>query len=156
MKEIYIKSKKYGDHTLLVDDADFDVVNKIKWSLFTVKGQFKYAYNREKKLLHRYLLNPERSMVVDHIDGNGLNCQRSNMRVCTIAENIRNSRLSKRSTTGYKGVYHNQQVRRYLALIIINKKRIHIGYYRTAELAAEAYNNAAIIHHGEFAKLNSL
>ena len=91
---------------------------------------------------------------VDHIDGNRLNNQVSNLRIVTLAQNRRNRKRQSTNQTPYKGVgLHGWK---YRARIGIEGRMIQIGTYATAIEAAQAYNEAAIIHHGEFARLNEL
>lgn len=109
-------------------------------------------------------MKPPADKMVDHIDGNGLNNLRSNLRFATMSQNIANSKVRKDNTTGYKGVSwfvgskHPNGVWKskpsWTARIGINGKRITVGYFATKEEAARAYNKAAIKYHGEFAKLN--
>ena len=81
-----------------VDDEDCDRVNLKHWTIMEVGGGGKYAGTsigngkRGTLLLHRFILNPPKGKVVDHIDHSGLNCQRANMRLCTYSENNQNRR----------------------------------------------------------------
>jgi hypothetical protein len=91
---------------------------------------------------------------VDHIDGNTLNCRRSNLRLATNQQNTRNSRLSKANKTGYKGVMVLQG--RWVAKITVDAKSIQLGRFETAIDAAIAYNIAAVKLFGEFARINPI
>ncbi len=165
MKLIEIKSIKYGTHYAQVDDEDFERVSKLNWSLHVRKkcNDLKYATSLGI-YLHRFIFNIRKGedikCFVDHKDGNGLNCQKGNMRMCSIGQNQKNRKTPKHSTTGYKGVYLRKEPkysnRKYTSRIMVNGKRIEIGSFETAELAAIAYNKMASIHHGEFAQLNQL
>src|SRR5574343_644506 len=109
MKEMEINSKKYGIHKVLVDDEDYDELIKYKWNL--IKGRYTfYAECRSSGYsnMHRMIMNLcDRKLFVDHIDCNGLNNQKLNLRICTIAENNRNVCASRPQTTNstskYKG-----------------------------------------------------
>lgn len=164
MKEIEL-SRGYIS---LIDDGDLELVSHFKWWI-DLSSNTPYAVTRiggRTISLHRFLLNPKVSIQVDHIDGNGLNNQRSNLRICTRSQNIANSKLRKDNTTGYKGVSwfvgskHPNGVWKskpnWTARIGVNGKRITVGYFTTKEEAAKAYNEAALKYHGEFAKLNPL
>lgn len=90
---------------------------------------------------------------VDHIDGNrGNNC-RSNLRLATNAQNQANRGPSKRSTTGFKGVYPDpSRINPFRAILRHNGKNINLGSYPTAELAKQAYNAKALEIFGEYSK----
>lgn len=90
---------------------------------------------------------------VDHIDGNGLNNRRSNLRLVTNAQNQQNSRMRIDNASGYKGVSLDVRRGRWRACIRIDRKNLHLGMFDTPELAHEAYCEAAIKYHGEFARL---
>jgi len=134
-----------------VDEIDFEKLNQFRWSFHSAG----YATrNRARILMHREIMNAPRGMVVDHIDGNRLNNQRSNLRVCSHKENCRNQKkqIIKRSSR-FKGVslYRNGKWR---VAIKLNQVDIHIGYFESEESAALAYNKKALDLFGEFAKLN--
>lgn len=96
--------------------------------------------------------------IIDHINGDGLDNRKQNLRICTKSENACNRGIDRDNTSGYKGVCYisnkTKRVKRWIAQIAINKKHICIGYFHTKEEAAIAYNEAATKYHGEFAKLN--
>jgi hypothetical protein len=94
---------------------------------------------------------------IDHINGNGLDCRRENMRVCTNAENRRNMRKT-RGASRFKGVAkcRTNANRIWHAYIWFNNRKINLGCYPTEEEAARAYNAAALQYHGEFACLNEI
>ena len=91
---------------------------------------------------------------VDHIDGDGLNCQDENMRLCTQTENSRNSKIQVNNSSGYNGVNWESNSKKWKAQIAINKKQTHLGLFLSAIDAARAYDEAAKKYYGEFAKLN--
>lgn len=101
--------------------------------------------------LHRLILSPPDEMLVDHIDGDGLNCRRSNMRLASIAENGRNKGISKANTSGYKGVSWSKSEQKWEAIIAVNRRRIRLGYFTEKEAAAACYAEASVRLHGEFA-----
>lgn len=162
MKKIIITSPKYGTHEVLVDEEDFDLLSKYKWGVVSLKGNI-YASTCitrvNKVLMHRMIMGLSgkkmKKIIVDHIDHNTINNQKNNLRKCSTAQNCRNSKLSKNSTTKYKGVYFNKKIKRYQVFITINRKHISGGpSFTSKNAAAERYNELAVIHHGEFAKLN--
>jgi hypothetical protein len=95
---------------------------------------------------------------VDHINRNTLDNRRSNLRLCTASQNRYNQKPRKDSVTGFKGVsFHpDKKVKQWQAKIIVEGRKISLKYHATAEEAALAYNRAAVIHHGEFARLNEV
>ena len=89
-------------------------------------------------------------MVIDHINGNPSDNRLCNLRMATTAQNIRNSKLNKRSTTGLKGV--TQKGSKWRAQIMVNRERIVLGSFETPESAHAAYCQAALERFGEFAR----
>lgn len=88
---------------------------------------------------------------VDHINGDGLDNRRENLRICTHAENTRNKRMLGANTSGFKGVSWHKGDRKFRAQITVNKRKIHLGNFDDAEMAHEMYCLAADMLHGEFA-----
>ena len=121
------------------------------------------ARNSSKKLgkpnkiaMHRLIMNPPDFMCVDHIDNNRLNNQKSNLRVCTQAENSRNRTTTDINKSGYKGVYWHKQKHKWYAHITLNGKQRHLGTFANIEDAVKKYNEFAILYFGEFAKINEI
>jgi hypothetical protein len=100
--------------------------------------------------LHRVILMPPSSLVVDHINGDGLDCRISNLRACTNQQNCSNQRISKNNTTGFKGVVRRGE--RFETSIRTGSKRIHLGTYDTPEEAHDIYCRASEKYHGEFGR----
>ena len=146
-----------GRHGILVDDEDFDKVKDITWSVMTGYATFYAVRNRmvngkmENLLMHRLIMNPTENMYVDHINGNGLDNRKENLRICTNAQNARNRRMSKRNTSGYRGVTWHKQTKKWVAQIHVNYKNHYLGLFENKEDAAEARRLKAIELHGEFA-----
>lgn len=146
----------------LVDDGDYEKVSVLKWHAHTLDRtayaahSFPDGTNRQKKvMLHRLLLNALPGEFVDHIDGNGLNCQRANMRKCTLTENNRNRRVATKTKSGFKGVLETPYGR-WRSVIYFDYKTVHLGTFSTAIEAAKAYNRAALKAWGAFARLNDV
>lgn len=148
----------------LVDDDDFGRVSAIKWRYCPVRGKHEYAMGttsgshktRKHMFMHRLLLNAPKGMDVDHIDGNGLNNQRSNIRLATRAQNQMNKKKKPACSSIYKGVYFRKCRRKWISYIRINKQKTFVGYFDTEVEAALAWNEAAKKNHGKFAVLNEL
>lgn len=163
-----------GGHVALIDAADweghFPYVHPSGFSAvirpcdrkWRVTGKAKWRYvcctvERQKRKhyvsLHRLIMQPPPRLVVDHINGNTLDNRRANLRVCTNAENIRNSRINTGSSR-FKGVYYDKAKARWKAQIGYDNQRFHIGFYATEEEAAIAYDLKANELFGQYAHLN--
>jgi hypothetical protein len=90
-------------------------------------------------------------MYVDHINGNGLDNRKKNLRICTNAENIRNSKMRKSNKSGVKGIYWLARANCWHATIKFNYKSRHVGYFKDIEQAKKAIMDARVKYHGEFA-----
>lgn len=141
----------------LVDDSDYERVSNHSWSTFKGRHTFyavasiRYSDSLRKNVyLHRFVLQAQCGQFVDHKDGNGLNCTRRNLRLCTKAENNRYRRKKQTSRSLYKGVIYCKGAKRWMAYI----RGIYLGLYPTAEAAALVYDNKARKLFGEFAYLN--
>jgi hypothetical protein len=140
----------------IVDAEDYPRLSKYIWFAEGRPGSF-YAVRKEngKSIkMHRQILNAPDHLVVDHIDHNGLNNRKSNLRVCTFAENCRNLRSSRHKTSKYKGVCWNRKLKKWAAAIRCNNKTYHLGYFKDEIEAAKVYDKAAHKYHGDFASLN--
>lgn len=143
-----------------VDDEDYEWLSAYNWKAMDT-GWHNYARTYIKKsgggyisaLMHRMILGLEdRKMVGDHIDGNGLNNTRANLRACTHAENLCNRGRNSNSTSGFKGVTFQKQGGKWAARIRHKGIDRHLGLFISPELAHEAYKLAAANMHGEFAR----
>ena len=101
--------------------------------------------------MHNGLIPPK--MTVDHINGNSTDNRIENLRLATHPQNTRNSKISKRNTSGYKGVSQCRVSGQWKAYITLNLKRTHLGYFSSVEEAYEAYCEASKRLHGEFGRL---
>lgn len=93
-------------------------------------------------------------MQVNHINHNTSDDKITNLELVTCQQNNTYRRKHKNNTSGFKGVYYHKGNRRYGSQIYLNHKKIHVGYYDTAEEAALAYDEAARKHYGQYAILN--
>lgn len=140
----------------LVDAADYEWLNQYKWCVSRSKHGGCYAVRNEGGRtikMHRQIMNPPKGMVVDHIDRNGLDNTRRNLRNCTPAQNARNQE-SKRGASQYKGVYYSRKARKWVAQICVDRRRITIGSFHSEIEAARAYDRKARELFGQFAYLN--
>jgi hypothetical protein len=102
--------------------------------------------------LHREIMNAPDGLEVDHIDGDGLNNRRSNLRLATRAENVRNMRLPSHNTSGHKGVRWKASERRWQAFIKVDGKVKWLGSHRCKTSAVLAYAKASREFHKEFGR----
>jgi hypothetical protein len=139
----------------LVDDQDFEYLNQWKWFY----GNHGYAQRRLGKRgrmlgMHRVIMGEPKGFLVDHIDGDGLNNCRSNLRVATHAQNLCNRGKNSNNTSGFKGVNWHKNAKKWAAAIMVNRRSHHLGLFSDVQEAAKAYDIAALELHGEFARLN--
>ena len=145
-------------YVAIIDAADVPVADGLNWSA-KVNPWTVYAQRSIRKpdgrwttiYLHRILLGDDPRQV-DHIDGDGLNNRRSNLRWATHAENQRNSRRAVTNTSGFKGVHWHARDRRWLAQIMLDGRRLHLGYFDCRHAAHRAYCEANARLHGQFGR----
>ncbi len=146
-----MKKIKVGNTFALVDDEDFEWLNHFSWTLN------KKGYAKANITMHRALMLAPKDKQVDHKDWNKLNNQKSNLRLCTNAQNQQHSARGKKNKLGFKGINKSRNLTNpYVARITVNKVRKIIGHYKTPYDAARAYNKAATRYFGEFAQLNDV
>lgn len=160
MKEIKLSGKKGFGMSTLVDDEDFEKVEKYSWCFGNgyAKSQIPVKIRKDRKkwwYLHWSIIGkPSHGFEVDHINGNKLDNRRSNLRVGTISQNHANIGVSKRSTSGFKGVYWHKASKRWGVHIKFHNERKWLGVYKTKEDGAVIYNKKAKELFGEFAYQN--
>lgn len=132
---------------------------EVKYFLNKSIGYYSINLNGKLYLLHRIIYACHHGYYpeyVDHIDGNTLNNNIENLRECTVSQNSMNSNIYKTNKTGYKGVNFCKRSNKYRARITLNYKVKNLGYFNDPIEAAKVYDEAAIKHHGEFAKTNEM
>jgi hypothetical protein len=149
-------------HDVLIDDGDRERVLSRSWRVKKQKYGSVYFITNIRKgnkthtmLLHRFILNCETGdgKIVDHIDGDTLNCQRSNLRLVTKQQNNWNRAVSVKSNTGIKGVSYRKDIGKYRSRINFNGREIVLGYYVRPEDAGQAYKEASLRFFGEYARI---
>lgn len=164
MKKGPNKYKKIGDtiriyldkgKSCVIDFCDYESVKKYRWYCRKI-GRKNYCchsyYDGEKVYviyLHRLINKTPKKLRTDHINGNGLDNRKSNLRSCTASQNNCNTMWGRK----IKGIFYSKQRRRWYARINFNKKNYSLGGHKHREEAVLAYNNGAIKYHGEFARL---
>lgn len=146
-----------------VDDEDYDFLMQWKWSAIP-KSNGHYARRgsgRKTIRMQRLLMGlgawKDDKRIIDHLDGDTLNNQKSNLRICTSLQNNQNSARRKHSSFPYKGVCRFSK-NKCCSKIVVNKKQITLGVFSNTPEgileAAKTYDEAAKRYFGEFAKLN--
>ena len=145
----------------MVSQEDFGRLNQHKWHATTkdnrnfYASRVRYAGGKKSILMHRDVMNPPDEMVVDHIDGNGLNNTRENLRIVTAAQNSYNQRKCRsRRTSKYKGVSLRKRDKKWTAAIMFQGILINLGFFEKEIDAAKAYDEAAKELYREYACLN--
>ncbi len=139
----------------IVDADDYEYLSQYKWHV-KIKGNRRYAYRTQGGkciAMHRQILNAPPGMHCDHINHDGLDNRRANLRLCTPQQNACNRKPLER-TSRYKGVFWCYEKKRWRAEIRHNGRLIHIGYFDYEADAAIAYDDYAAELFGEFAWLN--
>jgi hypothetical protein len=147
----------------LIDDADVPLVQGYAFYLLTRNDILQYASGyllRSPDWRHpiRILLHTLITgwPYVDHADGDGLNCQRYNMREATQRQNSANSRKRAGASSQFKGVTWYKAGSCWSAQIVVNGHQHYLGYYLDEEDAARVYDRAAVTAWGAFAKTNEM
>lgn len=152
-----IISRKFGTFIVVIDTEDVEKIKDYKWNIaYTPKGNLHAVrsspkFKQKMIYLHKLITG---NKFTDHIDGNILNNKKSNISDSDFLSNNKNMKMHKDNRSGYKGV--DKINGKYRSRITVNGKTITIGKFGTKEEAAKAYNEYAIKHHGEFARLNEI
>lgn len=160
--EIFVKA-----WIIQIDPQDADLVHAHNWyvakdghTFYVIRAaQSETTKGRQTtQRLHRVILGrmlgrePLKDEFCDHIDGDGLNNRRSNLRIATNGENQRNRRVNENNTSGYKGATFHKRDNKWRARIEVDGKQIHLGLFATREEAYAVYCEAATRLYGEFAR----
>jgi hypothetical protein len=144
-----------------VSDEDFEYLSKFKWSAKRDRGDFRamrktsLAEGYRSIYMHRVILGLDSSdkRVGDHINHDTLDNTRENLRIADLSQSAMNRRIQSRKTCKYKGVFTTRRNDRWVAIIAVKGKNIHLGTFGSQEEAHEAYCVAANRLHGEFSCL---
>lgn len=143
-----------------IDASDLHKVAGFNW-FAVVQSYTVYAVRRvsgvkgrgSKISMHRQIIGATNDVQVDHVDLNGLNNRRENLRIATPQQNCFNRRKTRANTSGFKGVCWNRKSRKWQAGIRINRRSVHLGLFETIDAAYNAYCKAANQHYGEYARI---
>lgn len=157
--EIIVHSRKHGDVSFKIDLDDLERCSKIHWGLnnFKTKTQEGFYcstsdFGKRKLLLHRFVMNANKNVLIDHINRDVYDNRKCNLRTCNRFENRINSKLSPRNKSGHKGVYWvtAKGINKWLASICINGKLKHLGYFDEKEDAIKTRKEAELKYYGKF------
>ena len=146
-----------------VDQADFMRLRIYSWMASNHKGRGYTLYaqrticegrRRYTRMMHREIINPPKGMYVDHINGDGLDNRRANLRIVTAQQNNWNRKFRKTGRSKYTGVTWDGRRDKWRADIYENRRKIFLGHFAAEEEAARAYDSAAKENRGEYAVLN--
>lgn len=159
---IPLSSRKHPNLFAIVDEEDAPRILQFTWHIEHSTNRVRYARRiahlpdgtQRSIRMHRFIANAGQHESVDHINGNGLDNRRANLRVANKSQNGINAAFPVTNTSGYKGVSFCARTGKWHAKIEHYKKSIFLGSFDTSEAAASAYDEMAREIHGEFARLN--
>lgn len=157
-RKIHLTEGKYA----LVDPGDFYWLNSFDWftkknskSFYAVRMDNESAKWGKTVTMHRQIMGFPEGLLVDHRNRDGLDNQRSNLRIATRCQNRCNTNINKVGCSSqYRGVHWDKQVKRWRAALQSQGKYIGLGYFDSEIAAAKAYDAAARKYHKDFAMLN--
>lgn len=154
MKKITLTKGQFA----IVDDADFEWLNQWKWHYSNGYAARTVKENGVKRtiFMHRLIAETPDGMFTDHINMDTLCNRRSNLRICSHAQNDAYRPKQINNTSGYKGVWWDKKKRKYTAQAGPRKNRKHLGYFSDPRDAARAYDEANRKVFGTFAYLNKV
>lgn len=149
----------------LVDDEDFEELNKHKWhaiksrnNYYAGRQEYEKSKHKRRVYMHNVVLKVmNKENIVDHKDLNSLNNQKYNLRECSIAQNNKNKGVYRNKKSKYIGVYFGYKGKKgqvFIAQISNDKKIIYLGSFYNEIDAAKAYDEACLKYHGEYGKTN--
>lgn len=168
MKKIDVSTPMYPNAITFVDDEDYDRLSQHNWYV-SGKAELLYAIRQRRDpsiknprgqskqvtiLMHREIMNAPDGYMVDHKNMDTLYNLKSNLRICTHAQNARNQKISSRNTSGFKGVSWDRLHKKWRAGICYGNEIIFLSYHTCLIKAARAYDTKAKELFGEFARLN--
>ena len=155
LKDDIVVATDFGGRQFIFDVDDYDRVSRYYWHVATNDYVLTNAKTPNGRSLHRFVAKARKGQYVDHINGNPPDNRKCNLRICTNAQNAFNQNVRSNNTIGFKGV-NKTRSGRYRSYINKDYRQINLGVYDTAEEAALAYDEAAILLHGKFARTNAM
>lgn len=146
-----------GGFMVIVDEDDYNLVSQFTWTAkrrphttYAKRRIYREDGSETTQMMHRLIMQPTVGQQVDHIDGNGLNNTRANLRITDDTGNQRNKRRPRNNTSGYKGVSWHKRQQKWQ----VQCSEVYVGSFDCPVEAAKAYDKAALQMHGEFCNLN--
>jgi hypothetical protein len=155
MKRIKLTQGKFA----LVDNEDFEWLSQWKWTYNPMKYavRFERKNNKRKMIyMHREILKIRKGLLADHINFNGLDNRKTNLRIATYGQNITHSPPRKTNISGFKGVSFVKSKKKWVVRIMVNGKTYSTKLFDTPKKAAQKYNELAKLLRGNFAYLNKI
>lgn len=156
MKEIPLTQGKVA----LIDDEDYERVMQYNWTVYQSHKRWTFYAHCHPTTgtteLHRFILGLKRGdrVMVDHRNGNGLDNQKSNLRICSYSENQWNHVIPINNTSGYIGIGYHKKSKKWYARSCVQRKHFYLGSFDNKNKAAIAHDKAVLHLHGDFATLN--
>lgn len=150
-----LASKKYPGYVAIIDIEDVEIVAPYRWQV-AHNGNTRYATTQvdgKTIYMHRLITGADRGVSVDHVNHDGLDNRKANLRLCSHQNNLRNRVLARDNSTGYVGVEKTRHGR-YRAQVWDKGKRVHSSNHETPEDAALARDEAARELYGEYGTYN--
>lgn len=155
MKQIPLTQNKFA----IVDDKDFENLNQFKW-FFNGKGYagrskwIKGGNSSIQILMHRIILNAPKNQEIDHINGDGLDNRRENLRLCSHAENSKNRKFYKNNTSGVRGVVWDKQMKSWAVQFWFDGKPFPRKLFKNIKNATIYRQSLETVYYKEFRRLN--
>jgi hypothetical protein len=141
----------------IIDAEDAEDVGRYGWFCSVHKGK-PYARRNTRRedgtkygvYLHRDLISDAGDLDIDHINGDGLDNRRSNLRLATRSQNMMNAKTVATNSSGYRGVSWQKSKRKWRATICVSGRKTYLGDFKDIEEANAAYVSASLRLHGVF------
>lgn len=143
----------------IVDDEDYPRLAQHKWSSSHVRSRtyaLREVRDGQRLYMHREIARPGIGRQVDHVNGDGLDNRRANLRLASGSQNRANTVRRSHNTSGFKGVSRQKGDRRWRAQITVGGHNLYLGDFAGPREAARAYDQAALKFFGEFARTNAM
>lgn len=142
--------------SIIIDIEDYDLVKNYQWHIENSRAGLQYGQanlkndNPKGKTIRMHRLLIPNAEQIDHINHNGLDNRKANLRICNNRENNCNKHFQMNPKSGYTGIRYNEKVGSYYVRIMVQKKEISLGHYKTLEDALEARKQGEIKYFGNF------
>ena len=149
---------RYDNETnrAIIDLDNINLIKQYRW-YFDKSSGYICARLTDRKIIgiHRFLLNPDKTEHIDHINRNKLDNKKSNLRICSNQENAFNTNLNSKNTSGHKGVWYDKARNKWASEIMFNYKKIFLGRFENINDAINIRNKKEIELFGDFSPLKN-